>query len=253
MCIEAGPVSRILRDKRRHPISGRVQLLREKYRQVGLHHRAQTSGITRNKLRGVPLECRHNPLSPYLKSIRAMSLLLRLFAIVWFGLRRGSVNVLDTCSTPFRVWPNDLDVLMHMTNGRYFTVLDLGRVDLMVRCSLWPKMKANGWYPVVVLETMRFYRSLELWDRYQVRTRVIGWDDKHILLEQAFVRGEVEVAVGIIKARFLKRSGGTVSSAELLELAGINQASPQLPEWIAQWSAADGGRVKPEGTPARPS
>jgi acyl-CoA thioesterase FadM len=174
-----------------------------------------------------------------------MSLLLRLFAIICFGRRRGALTVLDTCATPFRVWPNDLDVLLHMTNGRYFTVLDLGRVDLMVRCGLWPKLKAQGWYPVVVLETMRFYRSLELWDRYQVRTRVIGWDDKHILVEQAFVRDEVEVAAGIVKARFLKRGGGTVSSAELLELAGISQDSPQLPEWIALWSAADGGRVKP--------
>lgn len=174
-----------------------------------------------------------------------MSLLLRLFATLRFGLRRGRLHVLDRCSTPFRVWPNDLDVLRHMTNGRYFTILDLARVDLMVRCGLWPQFKALGWYPVVTLETMRFHRSLELWDRYQVQTRVIGWDDKHILLEQVFVRDGVQVALAIVKARFLKRGGGTVSSAQLLALAGVDQASPPLPQWIAQWSAADGGLAKP--------
>jgi len=174
-----------------------------------------------------------------------MSLLLRLFAILLFGRRRGSLQMLDLCETPFRVLPNDLDVQMHMTNGRYFTILDLGRVDLMLRNGLWPRLKAAGWYPVVTQETMRFYRSLELWDRYLVRTRVIGWDDKSILLEQAFVRDGIEVASGIVKARFLKRKGGMVATSELMELAGIAHASPPLPEWIAQWSAADGGRVKP--------
>jgi len=177
-----------------------------------------------------------------------MSLLFRLFATLLFSLRRGSLSILDTCTTPFRVWPNDLDVLMHMTNGRYFTILDLARVDLMVRCGMWPKLKARGWYPVITQETMRFHRSLELWDRYQVQTRVIGWDDKRVLLEQAFVRDGVQVALGVVVARFLKRSGGTVSIAELLELNHVTQASPELPQWVADWLAADGGLARP-GTP----
>ena len=124
-----------------------------------------------------------------------MNLLLRLFLTFLLSPRRGHLHVLDTCVTPFRVWPNDLDVLRHMTNGRYFTILDLARVDLMIRSRVWPQIKRQGWYPVVTLETMRFHRSLELWDRYDVATRVIGWDERHVFLDQAFIRDGVQVAL----------------------------------------------------------
>lgn len=175
----------------------------------------------------------------------AMNLLLRLFLTLMLSPRRRRLHVLDVCVTPFRVWPNDLDVLRHMTNGRYFTILDLARVDLMVRSGMWPQMKKQGWYPVVTMETMRFHRSLELWDRYDVATRVIGWDEKHVFIEQAFVRDGAQVALGVVRARFLKRGGGTVPTSDLLKLADVAQSSPDLPEWVVQWSAAEGGMVLP--------
>lgn len=170
-----------------------------------------------------------------------MSLLLRLILLLLTSARRSRLHVLDTCVTPFRVWINDLDVLLHMNNGRYFTILDLARVDLMMRSGLWRQLRAQGWYPVVTLETLRFHRSLELGDRYDVHTRVIGWDEKHIFIEQGFVRDDAPVALAVVRARFLKRKGGTVTTAELLALAGIAQASPALPEWVASWSEAEGG------------
>jgi len=170
-----------------------------------------------------------------------MSLLFRLLLLIFTSRRRSRLNVLDTCITPFRVWLNDLDVLLHMNNGRYLTILDLARVDLMMRSGLWRQLNAQRWYPVVTLETIRFHRSLELGNRYDVRSRVIGWDEKHIFIEQGFVRDEVEVARAVVRARFLKRSGGIVTTAEMMQLAGVTQASPALPEWVARWSDAEGG------------
>ncbi|QQC63195.1 acyl-CoA thioesterase [Paraburkholderia ginsengisoli] len=170
-----------------------------------------------------------------------MSLLLRLILLLFTSRGRSRLQVLDNCVTPFRVWINDLDVLLHMNNGRYFTILDLARVDLMMRSGLWRQLRARGWYPVVTLETMRFHRSLELGDRYDVHTRVIGWDEKHIFIEQGFVRGDAQIGLAVVRARFLKRQGGTVATAEMLELSGITQTSPALPEWVVNWSEAEGG------------
>jgi hypothetical protein len=74
-----------------------------------------------------------------------------------------------------------------------------------------------------------------VFERYAVRTSVVAWDDKHILLAQVFFRGEVEMASALVKARFLKKSGGSVATEELLALAGITQPSPVVPDSLKNW------------------
>ncbi|MDO9396173.1 MAG: acyl-CoA thioesterase [Herbiconiux sp.] len=150
---------------------------------------------------------------------------------------RSPLGVWDVAATPFRVLPTDLDVLRHMNNGVYLSILDLGRLDLMVRCGLWRVLQQRGWYPVVVSETISFRRSLELGQRFQVQTRVLGFDDKALFVEQRFVVGGEIYARAYIRARFVKRSGGTVTVSELQELPGVG-APPEdgrLPEWLVQW------------------
>jgi YbgC/YbaW family acyl-CoA thioester hydrolase len=151
-----------------------------------------------------------------------MNLIFRLWFLIATARWRTRVPALGSCASHFRVLPNDLDVLRHMNNGRYFSILDLARVDLMARSGLWQKLKKQGWYPVVVEESLTFRRSLKVFDCYEVRTKVIDWDDKHIIMKQTFWRHEVEIASGIVKARFLKISGGSVLTADLFKLAGIS-------------------------------
>jgi hypothetical protein len=50
------------------------------------------------------------------------------------------------------------------------------------------------------------------------------------------LRGEELVAEAIVRARFLRRSGGTVSSRELLDLVGRTEPSPALPVWVEAWN-----------------
>ena len=69
---------------------------------------------------------------------------------------------LGPCVTPFRVLPTDRDVLMHVNNGVYLSMMDVARVDLMYRAGLMGKLATRRWYPVVVAESIQFRRSLEL-------------------------------------------------------------------------------------------
>jgi acyl-CoA thioesterase FadM len=84
---------------------------------------------------------------------------------------------------------------------------------------------------------MRFRRSLKLFDRYTVRTTVIGWDEKHIVMEQIFFVDDKEIAGSIVKARMLRKSGGSVSTAELMKMADVQGASPLSAEkFAAMWA-----------------
>ncbi|MCS5728833.1 acyl-CoA thioesterase [Herbiconiux moechotypicola] len=168
------------------------------------------------------------------------------FRTLWQGLLarfRSPLGLWDTASTPFRVLPTDLDVLRHMNNGVYLSILDIARLDLMLRSRTWPQLKERGWYPVVVSETISFRRSLQLWQRFTVETRTLGFDDRAVYMEQRFVVGGEVYARAYIKARFLKRSGGIVPMDELRALAGLapGESAPgqlessRMPAWLLEW------------------
>jgi acyl-CoA thioesterase FadM len=158
---------------------------------------------------------------------------------LWLRLRRReAIGLWDTASTPFRVVPTDLDPLGHMTNGRYLTIMDVGRIDLMMRSGFWSKMKEQGWYPVVAGQTITYRKSLQSWQRFELRTRVIGFDERWGYIEQDFCVGDTIYAKAYVRTRFLKKSGGSVEHDELEKLAGGFPADLQVPEWLLEWTAA---------------
>lgn len=151
-----------------------------------------------------------------------------------FGRRLGHY---DVAHTRFRVLPTDLDILRHMNNGVYLSIFDIGRFDLLARNGVWRIFRRNGWYPVVGSETITFRKSLTLWQRFTVESRILGFDEKAVYVEQrAVVNGEI-YAQAYIRGRFLKRTGGTVSVAELLDAVGVAPDDSTMPEWLAQWGA----------------
>ncbi|WP_336923427.1 acyl-CoA thioesterase [Aquipuribacter sp. SD81] len=175
-----------------------------------------------------------------------MNLWLRLLVLTLTARRRPRVDLLGECVTRFRVAPGDLDALGHVNNGRYLTVLDLARTDLVLRSGTSPVLRREGWYPVVTAETIAFHRELRLGQPYTVTTRTLGWDERSVLLEQVFRRGhdgagEV-VAEAVVRALFLRRGGGRVPTEELLAATGHGGAAPRpLPSWVADWHEAQDG------------
>lgn len=161
------------------------------------------------------------------------------------------LSIWDTAATAFRVAPTDLDVLGHMNNGRYLTIMDLARLDLMTRSGFWARLRRRGWYPVVAGQTISYRRSLTLGQRFTVHTRVLGLDERWIYLEQTFAVGADLYAQAAVRARFLRRGGGSVSHGEVLELTGPLPAGREVPGWLLEWSAGS----KPARTweqPGRP-
>lgn len=137
-----------------------------------------------------------------------------------------------------RTLPTDIDVLRHMNNGRYLSLFDLGRWDLLLRTGLADAMRTNGWYAVVSSETITFRKSLGLWQRFTVETRLMGHDDRSLYLEhRATIDGEI-YARAIIRARMLKRSGGSVGHDELFAAVGRPDGLPEVEDWVHDWATA---------------
>jgi acyl-CoA thioesterase FadM len=155
-----------------------------------------------------------------------------------FGPRVGHYDVVRT---RFITLPTDQDILRHMNNGVYLSIMDVARLDLLHRTGIWPIFVARGWYPVVVSETISFRKSLTVGQRFTVESRIVGFDDKAVYLEQRFVRpdaaGRPEIyAQGFIRGRFLRRSGGVVGIDELIDAVGPVPAGLATPDWLLAWS-----------------
>jgi acyl-CoA thioesterase FadM len=65
-----------------------------------------------------------------------VNLLLRLLATLIGARRRSPLGPLDESVMTLRVLPTDVDANLHMNNGRYLSIMDLGRFDLTVRNGL---------------------------------------------------------------------------------------------------------------------
>ncbi|KSU78807.1 acyl-CoA thioester hydrolase, YbgC/YbaW family [Pseudarthrobacter enclensis] len=176
-----------------------------------------------------------------------MHLLLRTLLLLFRSARRRPLTVWDSASLPLRVLPTDIDIAMHVNNGMYLSLMDLGRFDLMVRSGVWKRMRRRGWGPVVAAETISFRKSLQLWQEYTIETRVIGLDAKAIFFEQRMVADGEIYARAYIATRLVTKTG-PVSQEQILAEFGAPPADLVLPAWIHDWREA--GQLPGARTPA---
>jgi acyl-CoA thioesterase FadM len=162
-----------------------------------------------------------------------MNLYFRLILVLVAGyFTRARTSIMDIHGLWFTVLPHDLDTNLHMNNGRYLTIMDLGRTDALLRSGLFRKLVSEKWMPVIAGISMIYRRSLAPFERYRLDTRLIGWDEKWIYMEQAFVRKNGDVAArAFVKATFLKK-GVRVASADIAAAANYHGVSPALSQEV---------------------
>jgi acyl-CoA thioesterase FadM len=163
-----------------------------------------------------------------------MNLFLRFLGVISKAFWGPRMNLLDVSVVSFRVWLNDIDVNGHMNNGRYLTIMDLGSLDAMIRTGLIKILFKRKWRPIIASSTIRFRRSLKPFEKYQLYTHVLYWDQKWLFIEQRFERKGELIALGMVKGLF-RGPNGNVPPAELFKVLGYNIASPPTPEAVAQW------------------
>jgi acyl-CoA thioesterase FadM len=162
-----------------------------------------------------------------------------VFRLLWLRLtvrRKSRLGFRDIDRLPMRARWTDLDQLRHVNNGVFLSMMDLGRVDLMMRTGTWKKLMDAAYYPVVASQTITYRKSLRWRQRFVLETRMAGFHERALFVEQRFVVDGELFAQAFVKARFLKRSGGTVSVEELNALAGEDLTLIPLAGWVQRWA-----------------
>ena len=183
-----------------------------------------------------------------------MNVIWRSLLTIWHAKamlrRRGPADPTAVGRVRLRTLPTDIDLLGHMNNGRYASLFDLGRFDLLIRTGVWDVLRARKWYAVVASESVTFRKSLQLWQRFTVESRLLAHDDKSVyMVHRAVVRGEVYAEM-IVRARFLRTSGGIVPHEELFAALHRPDTLAPLAPWITAWAE---GSALPSTRIAAPS
>ncbi len=175
-----------------------------------------------------------------------MNLWLRLIWLFLTAPMRPKLTIPGDVSTlDFRVLPHDLDLSFHMNNGRYLQIMDLGRIDLLIRSGLSGAVWRNGWTPVVNAAVVRFRRELRAFDRYRLETHIIGWLEQAVLIEQTFIfadgerEGQVSARALFKGALYDRKEQRYVPVTQMMEMIGTTAPSPELAPDVEAFLAAD--------------
>ena len=162
--------------------------------------------------------------------------------LIWVALKsilRGNVLIIRSEGDIFRpyvcygvVLPFDLDCMLHMNNSKYLREMDFGRIGHAIETGIRRAVWGLGGTYVLSAAAVRYRRSLTLFQRFSLKTRILCWEDGAMYLEQTIV-GSDGFLDTILFAKLAVR--GTTVPIVMEKLIGRVVASPRPPPEIQSW------------------
>ena len=170
-----------------------------------------------------------------------MLLIFRFLLTMLKSRFRSRIGPLDESVVRFTALPHDCDLNFHLNAGRYVSFMDIARIELIGRLRFIVPMLRRGWRPVAGGAVLRFRKQVLPFERFDIRSRVVGWDEKWIYVEHIAEKDGELRAIGHMRT-VIRSKQGTIPPAEVLAAMNLDIPSPPLPEFVAKWRAAEDAR-----------
>lgn len=146
---------------------------------------------------------------------------IRLLAALVKAKFKTKIVATETVSLPFRVWVTDIDVSV-MNHAAIMTIMEIGRVDFMVRTNFLKLANKNKWFFPSQAINVQFYRPLKMFQKAELHTRLSFIDEKWIYIEQKILRNKKDVAACLVKST-IKKGRETVPTSEIIDALDIKE------------------------------
>jgi acyl-CoA thioesterase FadM len=143
--------------------------------------------------------CSLNPNLTKSFFMRWLRLVLALIAAKY----RSKLSITDSSVFLFSVWPTDVDASI-MNHASLMTVMEAGRIDLMVRAGFFKLARKKKWYFPTSAISVQFIRPLKLFQKATLLTKVWHVTETAIYLKQTVKRGDKMIAVCLVKGTIKK-------------------------------------------------
>jgi len=169
---------------------------------------------------------------------------LRMAKELWKFRNAPKLGLFDTHVSHHMCLPQDIDPWMELNNGRTLTLYDLGRLPMGKRMGFDTLGKRKGWGLTVAGNSTRYRRRVRLFDRFEMRSRILGWDARFIYMDQTMWRGSECTSQMLLRSAVASKNG-IVPPAEVMRALGHPERSPALPGWVQAWIDGDAQRPWP--------
>ena len=133
------------------------------------------------------------------------------------------------------VLPQDIDPFMELNNGRYVTLLDLGRFGYSVNVNIKKFLKENQWSMTITGTYNNYRHRLRLFQRFQLKTRLMGYDEKWFYFFQKAVKNDKTYMASVVRFSFTSKNG-IVFPKEVIKAMGEQYDPNKLDGWVQELS-----------------
>ncbi|MCK4818861.1 acyl-CoA thioesterase [bacterium] len=146
---------------------------------------------------------------------------IRLLFAILSAKYRSKLTITEESNITFRVWLTDVDASV-MNHATMMTVMEMGRIDFMVRSGFFKLARKRNWYFPLRSIGVQFIRPLKLFQKANLTTKVFHVDERWIYLEQKITRHGKDIAICIVKVT-VKKGKETISTNEIAKALGIGE------------------------------
>lgn len=152
----------------------------------------------------------------------------RLWVYIRAQLSSKDGLITDIYSIPFRVWLTDQDTFLHLTNSRYLSFSDLGRLNMLIRSGIREILQREAWDLVICSQTRTIARMLKSPQTFEMACQITGWTDEHLAICHRFQRSSKTHAEVNSLVRIQNRAGEIIPVSHLLQALEVSDPSPPL-------------------------
>ena len=145
----------------------------------------------------------------------------------------------------FRCWPALVDRNAHMNNAKHLRLFNYARRSFWQRNGGWQYVlghspRANL---VVSASTIRYRKEIRLLDPVDVRTSLVTWQDKSLLVEHRVLRPSDQFVLAICYVKYRLICEASLSAASFLAAVDAtvdaSEPPPPTPADLAAWLEYD--------------
>lgn len=125
-----------------------------------------------------------------------MNLLIRFFWL-WIQIQNKKYSVNEPLIQNYRIWPHDMGWRLHLPNFRFFSFMELGRFQYWY--GIKKELNISVGSRLIAAQDMIYIRPVGFLAKLNMRTSMLGWDEKYIYFKHDFYVGGTLVATGLVK------------------------------------------------------